>query len=71
MIFDDWGWSLAKSPPLRPSVRPETARDYDPRQIETSHVQLVCRSIMDPDPRYVFVALEGQSAIYRRRRAAD
>lgn len=67
MIFDDWSWSLAKSPTVNPSVRPATARDYDPRQIEASHVQLVCKAIMDPDPRYEFVVLEGQSAVYRRR----
>ena len=67
MIFDDWNWSLAKSPTQNPSVRSATARDYDPRQIEASHVQLVCKAIMDPDPRYEFVVLEGQSAVYRRR----
>ncbi len=67
IVFDDWYWSLGKSPTLNPSVNPKTAEDYDPLQIETSHVQLVCRTVMDPDPRFEFLGLEGSTAVYRRR----
>lgn len=67
MVFDDWIWSLAKSPTLNPSVRPKTAEDYDAAQIEASHVQLVCKTLMDTDGRFEFLGLEGNSAAYRRR----
>jgi hypothetical protein len=66
MVFDDYHWSLAKSPTLNPDKRPATAAEYDACQIETCHVQLVCQTIMDPDRRYEFLGLEGNTAIYRR-----
>lgn len=68
MIFDDWFWSLSKSPTMNPAKRPATAQEYDPLQIEACHVQMVCQSIMDIDPRYEFLGLEGNTATYRRRR---
>ena len=67
MIFDDWTWSLSISPTLQPSKRPRTKDEYDDRQIEACHVQLVCKALMDTDPRFEFVALEKDSAVYRRR----
>jgi len=67
MIFDDWAWSLAISPTLQPSKRPRTKDEYDDRQIEACHVQMVCKALMDTDPRFEFVALEKDSAVYRRR----
>lgn len=66
MVFDDWAWSLAKSPTLNPGKRPETQRDYDPLQIEASHVQLVCKAFMDRDARFEFIELVDNSAVYRR-----
>jgi SAM-dependent methyltransferase len=66
MIFDDYHWSLAKSPTLNPGKRSATALEYDARQIEVCHVKLVCQTIMDPDQRYEFLGLEGNTAIYRR-----
>lgn len=67
MIFDDWSWSLAKSPTLNPSIHPETARDFDQTQIETSHVQLVCKAMMDTDDRFQFVELDRNTAVYQRK----
>jgi predicted O-methyltransferase YrrM len=66
MIFDDYLWSLAKSPTMNPDKRPATAVEYDAAQIETCHVQLVCQTIMDPDRRFEYLGLEGNTAIYRR-----
>lgn len=70
MIFDDYNWSLSKSPTMNPSKRPATAIDYDKRQIEACHVKLVCETIMDTDPRFKFLGLEGNTAIYQRLAAA-
>ena len=67
MAFDDWQWSLAKSPTLNPQKRPATAVDYDARQISECHVQLVCKTIMDTDPRFEFMGLKDDTATYRRR----
>ena len=68
MVFDDWSWSIGKSPTLNPTVRAATAREFDTAQIETSHVELVCKIVMDTDPRFEFSGLEANSAVYRRRK---
>lgn len=66
MLFDDWYWSLSKSPGMKPEARPKTAEEFDARQIETAHVQLVCKALMDTDKRFEFIKLVGGTAIYRR-----
>ncbi|MBN1498120.1 MAG: class I SAM-dependent methyltransferase [Spirochaetes bacterium] len=65
MIFDDYNWSLAKSPTLRPSKRPDTLKEYDLRQIEACHVMMVCKIFMDVDSRFKFLGFENGSAIYQ------
>ncbi|ATQ69472.1 MULTISPECIES: class I SAM-dependent methyltransferase [Methylosinus] len=67
MLFDDWGWSMAKSPSRNPDVRPQTLKEYDPQQIKVAHVKLVCNAIMDPDTRFQFHGLESGTAIYQRK----
>jgi predicted O-methyltransferase YrrM len=66
IVLDDYRWSLARSPTQNPAVRPQTARDYDPAQIETAHVELVCRVVMDTDRRFERLGVERNSCIYRR-----
>lgn len=66
IIFDDWYWSLGTSPTQAPHVRPQTAQDFDSAQIDACHVQLVCKTIMDPDPRFRFVGLHVGTAVYQR-----
>lgn len=66
LVLDDYSWSLACSPTQNPAVRPQTARDFDPGQIAAAHVELVCRVVMDTDPRFVRVGVENNSCIYRR-----
>jgi predicted O-methyltransferase YrrM len=67
LVFDDYFWCLGKSPTLNPATRPQTARDYDTLQIETCHVQLVCKSMMDTDHRFRHVELVGNTMVYQRR----
>ena len=67
LVFDDWYWSLGRSPTFNPSVRDRTRFDYDEGQIEECHVQLVCKVMMDTDPRFECLGFEGATAIYRRR----
>jgi SAM-dependent methyltransferase len=66
IVFDDWYWSLAKSPTMNPEKRPATALEYDARQIDTCQVQLVCKVVMNVDPRFASLGLDGATAIYRR-----
>jgi predicted O-methyltransferase YrrM len=66
MVFDDWTWSLAGSPTLNPAIRPQTRRDYDAGQIAACHVQLVCKALMDTDPRFRRTDLTGNTCVYRR-----
>lgn len=66
MVFDDWGWTLERSHGLNPRKRPATAVEYDARQIAESHVQMVCKTVMDTDARFRCVGLENDSAVYRR-----
>jgi predicted O-methyltransferase YrrM len=67
MVFDDWNWTLAKSPTMNPEKRPATTQEYDELQIKLSHVQLVCLAFMDRDVRYRHVASEGNTRIYQRK----
>lgn len=70
IVFDDWYWSLARSPTMGPAIREATKREYDALQIDACHVQLVCKALMDVDPRFEFLGLDGATAVYRRRPAA-
>jgi SAM-dependent methyltransferase len=67
ILFDDWNWSISKSPTLKPAVRSQTSVDYDDEQIEACHLQLVCKVIMDTDPRFEFLGVQDDTAVYRRR----
>jgi SAM-dependent methyltransferase len=69
IIFDDYDWNLAKSPTLNPITRPATANEYDPRQIDACHVEMVCKIMMDVDSRFELVELTKGSAVYQRIRA--
>lgn len=53
--FDDYAWSLAKSPSMNPLVRPETAAEFTPEQIEAQHVKLIVELLVRRCPRYVEV----------------
>ncbi|BAI88797.1 class I SAM-dependent methyltransferase [Arthrospira platensis NCB002] len=66
MLFDDWYWSIAKSPSLNPSVKPDILLKYDDEQIKVCHVQLVCKVVMDTDSRFEFLGVEQGTAVYRR-----
>lgn len=66
IIFDDYNWSLRKSPTVNPQVNPQTSDDYDENQINTAHVELVCKTLMDTDPRFQLVDIRNNTAIYKR-----
>lgn len=66
LIFDDYAWSLARSPSLKPEKRPATAKEYDALQIEACHVAMVCQAFMDTDSRYKMVHKKGDTYVYQR-----
>ena len=66
MVFDDWNWTLAKSPTMNPTRRPATLLEYDEAQITTSHVQLVCKAFMDRDPSFRRLGQDGNTCVYQR-----
>lgn len=66
VVFDGWSWSLERSVGCNPRKRPATAAEYDSRQFAERHVQMVCRTVMDTDPRFRLLGLERGSAIYQR-----
>lgn len=53
--FDDYGWSLAISPSLKPSVFPLTEKLYTNEQIRAKGVRLVIELLVRRDPNYVEV----------------
>jgi glycosyltransferase involved in cell wall biosynthesis/predicted O-methyltransferase YrrM len=53
--FDDYGWSLAVSPSLKPSVFPATAELYTEEQVAAKQVALVVDLLVRRDDRYVEV----------------
>jgi predicted O-methyltransferase YrrM len=66
LIFDDYDWSFATSPTMRPSVKPEIANDYTDEQIEMSHVKFVCDVFFDPDPMFEKIDIGYGSKEHRR-----
>jgi predicted O-methyltransferase YrrM len=50
--FDDYGWTLARSPSMSPDVFPVTRQLYSEEQIETPQVALVVDLLVRADPRY-------------------
>jgi len=67
ILFDDYNWTIARSPSMNPESRPETAMQYDSEQIAEAHVKMVCKVIMDTDPRYICHGIKNDTAIYQRR----
>lgn len=50
LLLDDYEWSIAVSPTMRPSVTPTIAEHYTDDQISTPHVRLICSLFLDVDP---------------------
>ena len=61
--FDDYGWTLAKSPSMNPGVFPATRRLYTTEQIEEAHVRLVVELLVRRDKRYIEVV---ENKIYQK-----
>lgn len=72
LLMDDYDWSIAVSPTMRPSVNPAITRDYTEEQIELSHVEMVCALVLDNDPDFERIDLgfrrQEHRRAYRRRR---
>jgi predicted O-methyltransferase YrrM len=64
--FDDYDWTLARSPTMRPSVRPVTAELYTDEQMESAHVRLIVDLLVRRDPRYEEVV---EDKVFRKRDA--
>ncbi|MBN2717474.1 MAG: class I SAM-dependent methyltransferase [Deltaproteobacteria bacterium] len=67
IVFDDYSWSYARSPGLNPKKRSATSVEFEPRQIETCHIQLVCSIVMDTDTRFKCIGIYDQAtAVYQK-----
>lgn len=66
LILDDVGWSLEQSPTMSPTVRPQTAVEYDPAQISACHVDMARRCFLETDPRFALEQITRNTAVYRR-----
>jgi len=53
--FDDYEWSLEKSPTMKPEVFPATKRQFTPEQIRERHVRLIIEILVRRDARYAEV----------------
>jgi predicted O-methyltransferase YrrM len=62
--FDDYAWTLAGSPSMKPEVFPDVCRLYSPEQIEERQVALVVDLLVRPDPRYEELQ---ENKIFRKR----
>ena len=62
--LDDYGWSLGRSPTMRPTVLPITAELYTDEQIEARQVALVVDLLIRRDERYEEVVPQ---RIFRKR----
>ncbi|HTW28648.1 MAG TPA: class I SAM-dependent methyltransferase [Acetobacteraceae bacterium] len=52
ILFDDYDWSIAISPTMRPEVQPAVTKHFTPEQIAAPHVRLICDLFLDPDPAF-------------------
>jgi predicted O-methyltransferase YrrM len=66
ILMDDYDWTIAISPTMRPSVNPAVEQHYTDEQIELSHVEMVCSLFLDPDPRFVPVPIGYRGREHRR-----
>jgi len=61
--FDDYQWSLSKSPTLAPNVFPKTAEFYTDEQIEDQQVKRVVDLLVKTSPRYEEIV---RDKVYRK-----
>jgi len=79
ILFDDYDWSLADSPSLKPTVNPtfrkwfkfvidtiHTKRNYDNEQLMMPHVKLICDLFFDRDPAFIKIDIGYGSHQHRR-----
>lgn len=66
LLMDDYDWSIATSPTMRPSVNPAIRQHYTEQQIELSHVEMVCSLLLDADPQFEPVPIGYRTREHRR-----
>lgn len=66
LLLDDYNWSIAVSPTMRPSVTPAIAQAYTEEQIELSHVEMVCALLLDDDPAFERIDIGFRRQEHRR-----
>jgi predicted O-methyltransferase YrrM len=64
--FDDYGWTLARSPSMSPEAFPPTSRLYTDEQINERQVALIVDVLVRSDDRYEEVV---ENKIFRKRGA--
>lgn len=62
--FDDYWWTIARSPSMNPEAFPATGKLYTQEQIEERQVALVVDLLVRRDPRYEEVV---ENKIFRKR----
>jgi predicted O-methyltransferase YrrM len=62
--FDDYAWTLAGSPSMKPEVFPDVCRLYSSEQIDERQVALVVDLLVRPDPRYEELL---ENKVFRKR----
>ncbi len=65
--FDDYHWTISRSPSMNPRVFPASGLMYTPEQIAERQVALVVDLLVRPDPRYDEVV---DNRLFRKREDA-
>jgi predicted O-methyltransferase YrrM len=66
LLLDDYDWTIAKSPTMRPSQNPSVVAEYSEEQIELSHVEMICSLLLDTDPAFEQIPLGYRDVEHRR-----
>lgn len=66
LLMDDYDWSIAVSPTMRPSVMPAVTKDFTDEQIEAAHVALICELFLDSDPHFEKIDIGYKTHEHRR-----
>jgi predicted O-methyltransferase YrrM len=66
LLMDDYDWTIASSPTMRPAVNPTIRQHYTEAQIELSHVEMVCALLLDVDPAFEAIPIGYRQREHRR-----
>jgi len=61
--FDDYRWTILKSPSVNPKMKPQNAEEYTEKQLATPHIELIINNLVKPHVNYEEIV---ENRVYRK-----